>query len=100
MLGSFEEHSNYNGVFLGFPNSDWHLEFTESNEKADHRSDEDDLLVFYLDSTEELKTIATKAQEAGLKLQTSKNPYWQKHGIELLDPDGFGVVLSCRVVGN
>ena len=26
-LGSFENHSNYNGIFLGHKNSNWHLEF-------------------------------------------------------------------------
>ena len=36
LLGSFENHNNYNGVFLGFQNADWHLEFTVSNEKTNH----------------------------------------------------------------
>ena len=50
LLGSFENHNNYNGVFLGFQNADWHLEFTVSNEKANHHFDEDDILVLYLGS--------------------------------------------------
>ncbi len=48
VLGSFENHSEYNGVFLGLSNQDWHIEFTQSDEKAAHHPDEDDLLVFYL----------------------------------------------------
>ena len=52
-LGSFENHSCYNGVFLGYPNMDWHLEFTTSNEKPKHSPGDDDLLVFYLNSNDE-----------------------------------------------
>ncbi|MER2163157.1 MAG: hypothetical protein ABS921_03445 [Psychrobacter alimentarius] len=34
-LGGFKDHNGYDGVFLGLPNQDWHLEFTYSNNKAD-----------------------------------------------------------------
>ena len=54
-LGGFENHSNYSGVFFGVPNLDWHLEFTESDIKTNRISDEDDLLVFYVNSDEELQ---------------------------------------------
>jgi catechol 2,3-dioxygenase-like lactoylglutathione lyase family enzyme len=93
VLASFENHDNYNGVFLGKPNMDWHIEFTESDEKADHHPDEDDLLVFYL-SEEELEKVKANIEKCNLTIVKSKNPYWQKHGIEIKDPDGFGVVLS------
>ncbi len=96
IIGSFENHSNYNGVFLGFPNLDWHIEFTESNEKTDHYPDKDDLIVFYLNSHEELNTIIKDAKKSGLKISQSKNPYWQENGTELKDPDGFGVILTVR----
>ena len=29
-LGGFEKHNNYDGLFLGHKNSNWHLEFTTS----------------------------------------------------------------------
>lgn len=96
ILGSFEEHSNYNGVFIGLPNLDWHLEFTESNEKPNHKPDDDDLIVFYLDSENELKAIAKIAKEFGIRPIKSKNPYWQLNGLELRDPDGFGVILTVN----
>ena len=32
LLGGFENHNDYNGIFIGKPNEDWHLEFTQSNE--------------------------------------------------------------------
>ena len=95
-LGEFKNHSNYNGVFIGLPNLDWHLEFTESMDKPNHKPDDDDLIVFYIDSNEELNTISKIAEGFGIIPVKSKNPYWQLNGIELKDPDGFGVVLTVK----
>lgn len=92
-LGGFENHSNYNGVFLGLPNRDWHIEFTESDEKAEHHPDDDDVLVFYLTS-EEIKIVRGNIEKYKIPVVHSKNPYWQEHGIEVKDPDGFGVVIT------
>ena len=89
-LGGFEGHANYNGVFLGFPNADWHLQFTSSEGQASQVTDEDDLLVFYLSSKEELKAILKSAEQGGINPVRSKNPYWQVHGVQINDPDGFG----------
>ena len=53
-------HDGYDGVFLGREGVDWHLEFTTSIDRPDHEPDEDDLLVFYVESGEkyvELKKI-------------------------------------------
>ncbi|MFN5982341.1 MAG: VOC family protein, partial [Fluviicola sp.] len=49
-LGGFENHSSYNGIFLGDPAENWHLEFTTSNENPIHQFDEEDALVFYLEN--------------------------------------------------
>ena len=96
ILGSFENHSNYNGIFLGLPNLNWHLEFTESHEKADHNPDDDDLIVFYLKSKEEIDLIREKLAHFKVPLVKSKNPYWQTNGIELRDPDDFGIILTIE----
>jgi len=96
-LGGFENHSNYNGVLLGLPNLNWHLEFTEANEKADHKPDDDDLMVFYLNSKEEINIIREKAVKYKVSIVKSKNPYWQTNGIELRDPDGFGIILTLAI---
>ncbi len=95
-LGEFKNHSNYDGVFLGVQNLDWHIEFTESNEEVNHHSDEDDLLVFYLESEEELDQLKLKIEKAGISIKKSKNPYWTENGIEIKDPDGFGVIFTKR----
>lgn len=96
VLGQFSKHDKYSGVFLGFPGRDWHLEFTVSDTKPDHHPDADDLMVFYLQAQEELDAIRKDAEKWGAPLKTSANPYWRRHGVELKDPDGFGVILSVE----
>lgn len=95
-LGGFTDHNGYDGVFLGFANQDWHLEFTQSNTKANHHPDRDDLMVLYLDNNDQRQTIIDKAEQAGIMPVTSQNPYWNDQGIELIDPDGFGVMLAIK----
>ena len=36
LLGGFEKHNNYDGIFIGKSGLDWHFEFTQSNAKANH----------------------------------------------------------------
>ncbi|MGP4970651.1 VOC family protein [Psychrobacter aquimaris] len=97
-LGGFKDHNGYDGVFLGFPNQDWHMEFTYSANKAHHHPDRDGLIVFYLDSEEEIQDIIGRAKQADILPVTSQNPYWNENGIELTDPDGFGVILTIKQV--
>jgi len=95
-LGSFENHEGYNGVFLGLGTSDWHLEFTESNDLAKHTPDEDDLVVFYYSKQAQIDHIIEQAKKLNIYPIKSKNPYWQAKGIELRDPDNYGVILTLE----
>ena len=94
VLGSFQDHDGYNGVFLGHAGQAWHLEFTQSEEAAQHEADADDLLVFYPETEAEFERIRQQIDALKLPLLPSKNPYWQRHGLHIADPDGFGVVIS------
>lgn len=60
VLGEFTGHDGYDGVFLGLPDTGWHLEFTVSSEKPIHQPDEDDLLVFYPETTTDYKQLTGK----------------------------------------
>ena len=96
-LGEFNGHQNYDGVFLGFEGLSWHLEFTVSNELSNHKPDEDDLLVFYVDSKLKYDELLEKITKAGIKPVKPKNPYWEKNGITILDPDGYRIVISLKL---
>lgn len=96
ILGSFENHDYYDGVFLGFPDADWHLEFTVSNEEAQHKPDEDDLLVFYFDDEIKLNQVKSNLIQNNIKQMEAKNPYWNNNGFHFLDPDKFGIILTLN----
>lgn len=95
-LGYFENHNNYNGIFLGQKNSNWHLEFTSSSEQPKSKFDEDDILVFYVNSEIELTRIKQTIENKCITLEVSKNPYWNTNGIMVSDPDNFKVVFSVK----
>ena len=100
LLGDFENHDTYDGVFLGFPDADWHLEFTTSDEKADHHFDEDDILVLYPETQHRYDSLLERLTENNIGLIASKNPYWNENGKMFLDPDGYRIVLSPLKIVN
>lgn len=93
-LGEFKNHNGYDGIFLGHKSADWHLEFTSSNSHTNQHFDEDDLLVFYFESQKEIDSIIRRANDFNILIVQPKNPYWIKKGIQLNDPDGYGVILT------
>ncbi|MDF1673199.1 MAG: VOC family protein [Vicingaceae bacterium] len=94
ILGNFDNHDNYDGVFLGKEGLDWHLEFTSSDEQAQHQFDEDDILVLYPKSQQEYDAIKTNIKQNNITILKGKNPYWNKYGLMVKDPDGYNVVIS------
>ena len=94
VLFSFENHNDYSGAFIGKSNHDWHLEFTMSKNKADHKFDVEDILVFY--STEELEynEIVKRIAVNNIEIIKAENPFWDDNGIMIKDPDGFRIVVS------
>lgn len=100
ILGEFQNHDGYSGVFIGKENSNWHLEFTTSHEKAQQKFDEDDLIVFYPESEIEYGNIIQRINANKISIFYAKNPYWNKNGLFIKDPDGFGVVISTLKVSK
>jgi catechol 2,3-dioxygenase-like lactoylglutathione lyase family enzyme len=94
VLGDFKDHHHYNGVFLGIPGADWHLEFTVSYASPKHQPDDDDLLVFYASSLAEFAEIKKRFIINNVKHVKPQNPYWEKNGITFEDPDGYRIVIS------
>ena len=94
VLFSFENHNDYSGSFLGKPEHDWHLEFTTSKYKADHKFDADDILVFYPTERNEYDEVVKRIEENHIEKMKAKNPFWDENGIMIKDPDGFRVIIS------
>ena len=96
ILGNFAGHDGYDGVFIGLPDMDWHLEFTVSNEAPIHQPDEDDLLVFYPENNATFDSMMEIINKAGITEITAKNTYWQLNGKTFVDPDGYRVVIAIK----
>jgi len=96
-LGGFQNHDGYDGLFLGIPGQDWHLEFTRSEGKPENKFDEDDALVFYLSSEKEFSLTRERILKNNIRLEAPKNPYWSKNGIMISDPDGYKVIFSIKL---
>ena len=94
VFGSFENHDSYDGLFLGKPNLDWHLEFTKSDETVDFNYNEDDILVFYPNTIIEYNHLIENILSNSIELITSSNSYWSLNGKMFLDPDGYHIVIS------
>ena len=94
LLGSFENHNNYDGIFLSKPNLGWHLEFTKSDEIVKFNFNEEDYLVFYPENESEYSEILNRIVKNEIKFLKSKNPFWNENGKLFLDPDGFGIIIS------
>ena len=82
VLGRFEGHTGYDGLFLGRTGLDWHLEFTVSPHQAEHQPDEDDLLVLYPTTQAEHDALLASIEAAGIARQQPRNPYWEAHDDE------------------
>ncbi|MES2587848.1 MAG: VOC family protein [Bacteroidota bacterium] len=93
ILGEFKNHSNYDGVFLGKQDLDWHLEFTTSTKNIIHSFVEDDLIALYSDSKAEYDAILKSLTLNNISFIKAENPYWNLNGKMFLDPDGFRIVL-------
>jgi hypothetical protein len=94
LLFSFENHNNYSGILLGKQGHDWHLEFTTSKDKAIHKFDIEDVMVFYPTSNGEYIHIIERIETKGIEKIKAKNPFWNENGIMIKDPDGFGIIIS------
>jgi catechol 2,3-dioxygenase-like lactoylglutathione lyase family enzyme len=89
-LGSFRDHDGYDGVFLGLPGTDAHLEFTSGGDRETPAPHPESLLVLYLGDAQTVDAIVSRV---GSEPVEPTNPYWKAQAVTLADPDGFGVVL-------
>jgi hypothetical protein len=94
LLGGFENHNGYDGIFIGRANENWHLEFTKSDEVVFFNFNDDDIIVFYPKNKIDFDLIMNKIQSQNIDFIKGKNPYWNEKGKMILDPDGYKIVIS------
>jgi catechol 2,3-dioxygenase-like lactoylglutathione lyase family enzyme len=92
-IGRFEDHEGYGGVFLAVPGTDAHLEFTGGGTHEPPAPHPETLLVLYLGNHD---AVASVCDRLGAEPVEAANPYWDRNGVTILDPDGFRVVLVPR----
>jgi catechol-2,3-dioxygenase len=93
-IGRFSGHSGYDGIMLGLPGQDYHLEFTSHPDGSPAASpSRDNLLVFYIDDQAAIAKIVKRLQQHGHAPVQPENPYWLKGGVTFEDPEGWGVVF-------
>ena len=95
VIGSFQDHDGFDGVMLGHPGQQYHLEFTAKHgHSAGRASTQDNLLVFYLPNAGEWRRAVAQMIACGCQPAASFNPYWDVQGRTFEDPDGYRVVLQ------
>ena len=94
VLGSFEGHAGYDGVFLGLPGALFHLEFTRHAAGSPCPAPtKDNLLVLYVEDRAALLGKVAHLRALGREPVEPENPYWAEKGFTFEDPDGWRVVL-------
>lgn len=94
LLGDFQNHNHYDGVFVGKSGLDWHFEFTKSEEEANHTFDQDDVIVLYPKSIIDYDVLVSNLIHGNIPILTANNPFWNENGVMCMDPDGYRIVLS------
>jgi len=93
-IGSFRGHAGYDGIMLGLPGSAYQLEFTHHVDGSPCPAPTaDNLLVLYIPNPEALAVVADRLATLGYHPVPPENPYWQREGVTISDPDGWRVVL-------
>lgn len=87
-------------LMVGWPDAAWHLELVDDPVSAAASSPrEQDLLVLYLDGAVDDALVERLAAHGGARI-TARNPYWERWGVTVQDPDGHRLVLSTRSWSN
>jgi GNAT superfamily N-acetyltransferase len=91
LIDGFRQHDGYDGFMLALPGTGAHLEFITTHHVAPpSEAHIEDLLVLALGDPAEVERILARLDATPVR---SANPYWDKVGVTVVDPDGFRVVL-------
>lgn len=100
-IGSFEDHEGFDGVMLGLPGENWHLEYTFcKGHPVQPTPTAEDILIFYIPVESEWRQLCDAMRLAGFSECEPLNPYWSKNGCMFMDNDGYQVVIQCQAWGE
>ncbi|KAB2328754.1 VOC family protein [Cytobacillus depressus] len=89
--------NGYEGVIIGLPDVNYHLEFTRHIDGSPCPAPtKDNLLVFYITNKNEINKVSDRLQKIGYGEVEPDNGYWKEQGITIEDPDGWRIVLMNR----
>ena len=81
---------------VGWPDAAWHLELVgDPDGETPATPTEEDLLVLYLDGPVD-EEVVRRLADAGGTVVPARNPYWDRCGVTIADPDGYKLVLTSR----
>jgi catechol 2,3-dioxygenase-like lactoylglutathione lyase family enzyme len=83
-------------LMVGWPEAAWHLELVgDPEDETPAAPTEEDLLVLYLGGEVDAELVARLVEAGGVRV-AARNPYWDRWGVTVADPDGYQLVLSTR----
>ncbi|GAA2151437.1 VOC family protein [Kitasatospora kazusensis] len=87
-------------LMVGPAGGAWHFELTRDPEHPlDPAPTVDDLFVLYLGAPVE-DALLDRLLAAGGTRVAAHNPYWDRYGVTVTDPDGYRLVLCSRTWGS
>jgi GNAT superfamily N-acetyltransferase len=93
--GGFRDHEGYDGDFFALPGGG-ELELTTGPTPPVGAPDEDLLLVLSVADRAALDQWTETLATHGVRPISAANPYWNRTGLTVLDPDGYRIVLAVR----
>ena len=83
-------------LMVGWPSAAWHLELVgDPDGETPAAPTDEDLLVLYVGDAIDAAVVDRLVGAGGIVL-AARNPYWDRWGITIADPDGYRLVLSHR----
>ena len=96
VLGEFADHDGFDGLIVGAPGAEWHLELVVERGARLQPPSVEDLLVLYEPDRAAFEARVQRLRAAGFAAVTSNNPYWDRCGVTFEGPDGYRTVLAQR----
>jgi catechol 2,3-dioxygenase-like lactoylglutathione lyase family enzyme len=81
-------------LMVGWPDAAWHLELVgDPDDETPATPTEEDLLVLYVHGDVDEDVVGRLVDAGGTRV-SARNPYWDRWGVTIADPDGYRLVLA------